>query len=177
MHDFKKEVRGFIEEWFTYYENLPQGEEREAMVDNFSLLAKTCGHRKLWMDAFGHMDDIREAFEKERIPIHCGTGDSWYLFLDDESDLNFIGEKEDRLWAVCRSSEDAIRLTNELRVPPCFMSLDHDLGGDDTSMKYLRWATSTFPEWRFDYQIHSQNSVGSKNIESLLESFKKSQDL
>ena len=46
---------------------------------------------------------------------------------------------------------------------PAHMSLDHDLGGDDTSMIFLRrltndvWDDASPPP---DYQVHSANPVG-----------------
>jgi len=56
------------------------------------------------------------------------------------------------------------------------MSLDHDLGGDDTTMVFLKrlvnevWDGKTNPP---DYAIHSANPIGSKNIQSFMESWKK----
>lgn len=77
---------------------------------------------------------------------------------------------------VVRSSEEAICFIKQ-NGWPTFMSLDHDLGGEDTTMVFLKrlvnevWDGTTNPP---DYTIHSANPVGSKNIESFMESWKKS---
>jgi hypothetical protein len=64
---------------------------------------------------------------------------------------------------------------------PTFCSFDHDLGGDDTTMKFLRWyayqyqtdKNTTIPE----YVVHSANPVGAKNIVAVMESWKRSLEL
>jgi hypothetical protein len=66
---------------------------------------------------------------------------------------------------------------------PVEIAFDHDLGGDDTTMRFLNWLTEQlldghvqFPG-NFQYTIHSQNSVGARNIanrmNSLLDHFGK----
>ena len=98
----------------------------------------------------------------------------WKLFLDDER----IPEKKhgDHQWTIARSSDEAIRLVEE-RGCPIFISFDHDLGGDDTSMVFLKWLTDKvldgeiFMPDDFSYQVHSANIVGSKNICAFLNSF------
>ena len=85
------------------------------------------------------------------------------LFIDDERfpvDSSFV---------VVRSSAEAMDWVKANGIPQhiCF---DHDLGGDDTSMVFLKqlseWMMDnwkTFPEG-FSYGIHSQNPVGRENI-------------
>lgn len=60
---------------------------------------------------------------------------------------------------------------------PSFISFDHDLGGDDTTMVFLRRLTDE--EWDGvspppDYTIHSANPVGAQNIRSFMESWRRS---
>lgn len=100
-----------------------------------------------------------------------GGGDvrePWALFLDDERDPVDGGE-----WVVCRSTDEAVTETLSRGCPPSVMSLDHDLGGDDTAMRYLRWVMDTYDNWDFTYRVHSQNPVGRDNIVSLLESYRR----
>lgn len=94
----------------------------------------------------------------------------WGLFLDDERDPSFVGGGE---WVVCRSTDEAVTETLSRGCPPSVMSLDHDLGGTDTSMRYLRWVTDQYENWEFSYRVHSQNPVGRDNIVSLLESYRR----
>lgn len=60
---------------------------------------------------------------------------------------------------------------------PSFISFDHDLGGDDTTMVFLRrltneiWDGTSPPP---DYYIHSANPVGSINIHSFMDSWRRS---
>lgn len=90
------------------------------------------------------------------------------LFLDDLRDA-----PPD--FTVARSTVEALQLVQNQW--PTFMSLDHDLGGDDTTMVFLRrlvneiWdGTQPIPE----YVVHSANPVGRLNIISFMESWKKS---
>jgi hypothetical protein len=91
------------------------------------------------------------------------------LFIDDER----IPPSDDLI--VVRSSQEAIDYikTNGW---PTFISFDHDLGGDDTTMVFLKrlmneiWDGKTNPP---DYHIHSANPIGKLNIQSFMESWKK----
>lgn len=99
---------------------------------------------------------------------------SWKLFLDDERDPTEPG------YTVVRSSIMAVIKTVERGELPKFMSLDHDLGEEDTSMKFLKelfiiWEENgADPSQIPDYVVHSANPVGVKNIISYMESWKKS---
>lgn len=91
------------------------------------------------------------------------------MFIDDVR--NPIEED----WVVVRSSNEALEYVQNNGMPS-FISFDHDLGGDDTTMVFLRklvdlWNGDDLPP---DYKVHSANPVGSKNIVSFMESWKKS---
>lgn len=92
------------------------------------------------------------------------------LFLDD------IRNPPDEGWVVCRSTQEAIDAIKKKGIPD-FMSLDHDLGGEDTTMIFLKrlvnelWDGKSIPP---KYQVHSANPVGTKNIISYMESWIKS---
>lgn len=95
---------------------------------------------------------------------------SYKLFIDDE---RFPVENSGE-WVIVRSSQQAISEVYQKGMPS-FISFDHDLGGDDTSMKFLRWLLDellddmiAFPEG-FGYYVHSQNPVGAENIRSFME--------
>lgn len=98
----------------------------------------------------------------------------WNLYIDDLRD-----PPPDRDWIVCRSSQEALDRIDEMGMPH-FVSFDHDLGEDDTTMVFLRrlvnevWDGVTPPP---DYQIHSANPVGSQNIRSFMESWRRSMSL
>lgn len=75
---------------------------------------------------------------------------------------------------VCRSSVEASKITRENGLP-VLMLLDHDLGRDDTTMKYLNWLAFTYDfgtERPPDYMVHSANPVGAANIHSFMNSWK-----
>lgn len=90
------------------------------------------------------------------------------MFLDDERHPTRMD------WVVVRSSKDAINCVKTYGMPS-EIAFDHDLGGDDTSMVFLRWLYNRiaydgfrFPEG-FKYSIHSQNPVGASNIKHLMD--------
>lgn len=106
----------------------------------------------------------------------------YYMFLDDERELpkNIPSEQK---WIVCRSSEEAKQTVLNHGLP-LFISFDHDLGGNDTSMNFVKWLAEEYfnmpnknPGGNYlkipGYIIHSQNPIGSKNIQSYMESWKK----
>lgn len=92
------------------------------------------------------------------------------MFIDD------IRQPPPGEWVVARSSNEALAYiqTNGM---PAFISFDHDLGEDDTTMVFLRklvdfvWNGDDFPP---AYEVHSANPVGAKNIIAFMESWKRS---
>lgn len=96
---------------------------------------------------------------------------SWKLWLDDERPLP---EDADDTWKVARSSEEAKILLKQLGPENLEqISFDHDLGNDDTAIVFIRWMIANCFDCSPEYRVHSQNPVGRKNIESLMESWKK----
>jgi len=99
---------------------------------------------------------------------------SWNLYIDD-----LRNPPADRDWLVCRSSQEALDLVMEIGMPT-FISFDHDLGGEDTTMIFLRrlvnevWDGTAPPP---AYQVHSANPVGAHNIASFMESWRRSMNL
>lgn len=95
---------------------------------------------------------------------------TYKLFIDDER------LPMDDGWITVRTSADAIEAVKRFDMP-MFISFDHDLGGDDTSMKFIKWMIDEFFDNHlkipvgFDYYVHSQNPVGKANIEGLMNSF------
>jgi len=86
------------------------------------------------------------------------------LFIDDERDPVCPN-----CWIVVRSSDHAIKVVASLGLP-VEIAFDHDLGGDDTSIKFINWLMDglldgnlILPE-NFKYSVHSQNPIGANNI-------------
>lgn len=95
---------------------------------------------------------------------------SWKLFLDDERfpvDQDFV---------VARSTEEAIALVQQNGLPSQ-IAFDHDLGGADTSIKFIWWMINQYYDHNliipsdFTYSIHSQNVCGAANIKGLMDGF------
>lgn len=89
------------------------------------------------------------------------------LFLDD------IRDPPDDSWIVARSSGEALKMCGALW--PSQLALDHDLGGEDTVMNFLKGlhelcGDRSIPKWT----IHSANPVGRLNIESFMNSWERS---
>lgn len=97
---------------------------------------------------------------------------SYKLFIDDEREP--VGND----WVVARSSFDAAVIV-AIGGMPSYISFDHDLGGEDTSMAFLHWMGNICLDagWNFDfeYTVHSQNPIGRDNIIGFIESFKRNQ--
>lgn len=95
---------------------------------------------------------------------------SWKLFIDDERFPN------DNSFIIARSTDEAIALVNEKGMPE-HIAFDHDLGGDDTSIKFIWWFIYKFTDEEitipdnFTFSVHSQNPIGAENIKGLMNSF------
>lgn len=96
---------------------------------------------------------------------------TYKLFLDDER----FPPDDDNVWLTARSSTEAIGIVIKQGTPN-FISFDHDLGGDDTAMRFIWFlieghiegSLDTFPT---DYYVHSQNPVGVQNIKGLMDNY------
>lgn len=91
---------------------------------------------------------------------------TYKLFIDDER----FPVTDD--WVIARSTSEAIGVVMSFGVPN-FISFDHDLGGEDTSMKFIHWLINFLYDAEqnlkgFDYYVHSQNPIGKDNIEGLM---------
>lgn len=92
------------------------------------------------------------------------------LFLDD------VRTPPDGNWIVKRSSKDGIEFVLT-KGCPTFISFDHDLGGEDTSMIFINDLITNVLDQKvnipddFDYYVHSANPVGSENIKSKMNNF------
>jgi hypothetical protein len=92
------------------------------------------------------------------------------MFLDD------IRNPPDNTWIVARSSNEAVAYIEKHGLP-YHISFDHDLGGDDTAMVLLYHLVNniyTAADYPPEYTVHSANPIGSKNIVSFMESWKRS---
>ena len=95
---------------------------------------------------------------------------TYKMFLDDER----FPTSDD--WVIVRSSNEAIDLVKHQGMP-YEIAFDHDLGEDDTSMKFVHWIIEAFYDGNlvfpdnFTFYVHSQNPIGARNIESLMVSF------
>ncbi len=93
---------------------------------------------------------------------------TYRMFLDDER------FPTDETAEIVRSSEEAFQMIFDKGIPK-HIYFDHDLGGQDTSMEFIKtWIAYMYenPEIQmpknFSYSIHSQNPVGAANIRNLL---------
>lgn len=91
---------------------------------------------------------------------------TWKLYLDDI-------RNPPPGFDCARSSGHAIDLVTEFG-PPSHMSLDHDLGGDDTAMRFLKWLSTEHYDATFTYTVHSANPVGAANIKAYIDSWLRS---
>jgi hypothetical protein len=105
---------------------------------------------------------------------------AWKLWLDDQAyDPDTPNRHSPGEFVAATSTAEALTLIL-VRGLPEFIDFDHDLGGDDTAMRLLRWLERNFyldTLKPFDYQIHSANPIGAANIISFMDSWKKIYEL
>ncbi len=93
------------------------------------------------------------------------------MYIDD------IREPKNDYDFVARTSESAIYIMKKEGCPT-FISFDHDLGGEDTAMKVVKWmvekdldCNGNFIPSKFNFNVHSANPVGKANIEGYLKAY------
>lgn len=95
---------------------------------------------------------------------------TYKMFIDDER----YPVTND--YVIVRSSQEAIEYVKKFGFPE-YISFDHDLGGDDTSMRFIHWMIDAYLDGEisipddFDFYVHSQNPIGADNIRATLFSF------
>lgn len=79
-------------------------------------------------------------------------------------------------WVWAKSSNAAIEILEASTSPEIVnmhideMSLDHDLGGEDTSRAIVLWCCHT-GHWPTTVKVHSANYVGVEWLESMIERY------
>ena len=103
---------------------------------------------------------------------------SYILFLDDERSVDMVDQSSwpvDLPVRIARSSTEAIQIVEQYGMP-VFCAFDHDLGGDDTTMRFLRFLSSIVEDQNDlpDFAVHSANPVGAMNIVAFMTSWRRS---
>ena len=94
---------------------------------------------------------------------------NWKLFIDDER------WPKTNDWVIARSSAEAIQACHSHKSLPNEIAFDHDLGGDDTTMRFIVWLVDVLDDddyqipADFTFSVHSQNPVGARNIQNYME--------
>ena len=101
------------------------------------------------------------------------------MYLDDIRNP----KTTDMDWVILRSSDEAIEYVKQNGLPS-MASLDHDLGGEDTSMVFIKWLIEydldndgVIIPADFSWHVHSANPVGVDNINGLLNSYMKTKEI
>lgn len=101
----------------------------------------------------------------------------YYLFLDDLRELDYLSNLINPLnvedWIVCRNSSEALVCVRENGIPD-FISFDHDLGGEDTAMVFVKAWVEVIGKKFPAFYIHSSNPIGKENLKSFIFSYNRS---
>lgn len=88
-----------------------------------------------------------------------------YLWLDDIRNPKPVKGAQ---WLIARNVDEAIDIVYNTVID--YMSLDHDLGGDETAVRFLNWMVE-FGGWpKSGIMLHSANPVGRDNMERIIRS-------
>lgn len=85
------------------------------------------------------------------------------LFVDD------LRDPPDATWAVARTSAEALAVLQS-GAQVFDLSLDHDLGGDDTSRPIVLWLAER-GGWPAIVRVHSANPVGVEWLTGMVERY------
>ena len=77
-------------------------------------------------------------------------------------------------WEWAKTSQDAINLLDyhSNGVPVEEMSLDHDLGGEDTTRPIILWLCEEDWLWWPEIRVHSANPVGREWLEGMIKRYR-----
>jgi hypothetical protein len=92
------------------------------------------------------------------------------LWLDD------LREPPDESWTWMKNSADALEFLEDNEGKITEVSLDHDLGGDDTARPvaaYIEWAAAFKRMGRIKWAVHSSNPPGRDALKKTLEAAEK----
>ena len=99
------------------------------------------------------------------------------LYIDD------IRNPKTKFDKITRSSKETIEYLTRYGCPD-YISFDHDLGGQDTSMIIVKWMvemdldmSGEFIPYGFEYNVHSANPVGKANLEGYLKCYLSTREL
>jgi hypothetical protein len=96
------------------------------------------------------------------------------IWVDD------IRTPPDKTWTWVKSSRETIRYMTNWKIaqargwvdgPIDVMSLDHDLGGEDTTRYIVLWCCN-HDWWPVEVIVHSANPVGVEWLEGMIERYK-----
>lgn len=85
------------------------------------------------------------------------------LFVDD------LRDPPDDTWTVARTSAEGLEVIRS-GVQVDELSLDHDLGGEDTSRPIVLWMAE-HGGWPATVRVHSANPVGVEWLEGMIERY------
>ena len=82
----------------------------------------------------------------------------------------------DSTWLWCLTSDHALSILETVSKwyinPIEIMSLDHDLGGSDTTRPVVLWCCEN-DFWPKEVRVHTANPVGREWLEGMIERYKK----
>lgn len=82
------------------------------------------------------------------------------LWVDD------LRTPPDDTWIWAKTSKQALKILAEIPIEE--MSLDHDLGGDDTTRPIILWLCEHPGSWPDNVSVHSANPVGRQWLEGMV---------
>ena len=97
---------------------------------------------------------------------------SYNLYLDDER----FPKDDSREWVIVRSFSEAVSYVENHGMPR-YISFDHDLGLAESGYDFAKWVVDMDMSDMiqlpvdFDYNVHSANPVGSRNITGYLNNY------
>ena len=97
---------------------------------------------------------------------------TYALFIDDER----APPADGRAWIIARTSAEALAIVHRAGWPD-YVSFDHDLGGDDTAMVFVKAVIEILLDHAkplpFAWTVHSQNPIGAESITGLLAAYQR----
>lgn len=90
-----------------------------------------------------------------------------HLFIDDER----MPPADQNNWLIARTYDSAIDILQKFNID--YISFDHDLGDGGSGMDVAKWLVeydidNDIIGDKFDFFVHSQNPVGTENINKYL---------
>lgn len=149
----------------TAAEKMKEDIEKGGPVSEFLAVERAGGYEMI-RDLIAKLSPLHRERMRLRQKFEAPKADV-FLFLDDTRDPQDVYPGTSKVWDVVRTPRDFRKYVNYAPQTRLVVSLDHDLGAEETGMDLVKWMARKGIK-PAAYAVHSANVSGAKNMERFM---------